>query len=143
MTGTDFIVHFGHAEFIKVNYKVLYIDVKDILNLEPILNKSLETIKNFKTIGLSYSIQHRHDLNKIIKFYENAGKKVILSKKIGKVSYEGHIVACQYEGLNDIEKNVDGCIMIGNNVHSMGESITVIKHVFLIDVYNDDVKEMK
>jgi len=143
LVGADLIVHFGHAEFIKVDYPVLYIEVKDILNLTPILEKSLESIKNIKTMGLSYSIQHRHDLNKIIKFYEDAGKKVILSKKHGKVAYEGHIVGCQYEGLKDIEDQVDGFVIIGNNFHSMGASIAVEKPVFLIDVYNDEVKEMK
>lgn len=143
LIGVDLIIHFGHAEFIKVDYPVLYIEVKDILNLNPILKKSLETIKNLKTIGLSYSIQHRHDLDKIIEFYKNAGKRVILSKKHGKVAYEGHIVGCQYEGLKNIESDVDGFVIIGNNFHSMGASIAVEKPIFLIDVYNDEVREMK
>src|SRR3990170_6707315 len=59
--GVDLIVHFGHAEFIKVGFPVIYMEVQDILNLDPILKKSLPVIKEYKTIGLSYSIQHRHD----------------------------------------------------------------------------------
>src|SRR3990167_8090870 len=54
----DLIVHFGHAEFIETDFPILYMEVKDLLDLNPILKKSLPHIKKFKTIGLSYSIQH-------------------------------------------------------------------------------------
>src|SRR3990167_4619785 len=60
----DLIVHFGHAEFIKTKFPILYIEVMDELNLELILKKSIPHLKKFKTIGLSYSIQHRHDIEK-------------------------------------------------------------------------------
>src|SRR3989338_10688299 len=69
----DLIVHFGHAEFIETDFPVLYMEVKDILNLEPVLKKSLPHLKKFKTIGLSYSIQNRHDLKNLVKFYEDNG----------------------------------------------------------------------
>jgi 2-(3-amino-3-carboxypropyl)histidine synthase len=141
--GADLIVHFGHAKFINVKFPVLYVEVKDELNLKPLLNKSLKALKKFKSIGLSYSIQHRHDLGKIVKFYEDNKKKVILSTKKGLVAYEGHIVGCQYEGLKEIEKKVEVFVIIGNNFHSMGASIAVKKPVVLVDVYNDDIKIMK
>ncbi|MEK6926194.1 MAG: diphthamide biosynthesis enzyme Dph2 [Nanoarchaeota archaeon] len=140
--GADLIVHFGHAEFIKINFPVFYIEVKDNLDLSKILNKSLAHIKKFKKIGLSYSIQHRHDIKNIIKFYEDNGKEVTLSRKLGKVAYEGHIVGCQYSGLKAIEKNVDVFLIIGNQFHSMGAVLSVEKPVVLLDVYNDDVRDM-
>ncbi|MBU2615559.1 MAG: diphthamide synthesis protein, partial [Nanoarchaeota archaeon] len=135
----DLIVHFGHAEFIESNIPVLYIEVKDLLNLEPILKKSIPHLKEYKTIGLSYSIQHRHDLEKIKRFYEDAGKKVILSKKKGLVAYEGHIVGCQYEGLKAIQKDVEAFVILGNQFHSMGATLAVDKPVVLLDIYNDEV----
>ncbi|MGA2130045.1 MAG: diphthamide biosynthesis enzyme Dph2 [Candidatus Pacearchaeota archaeon] len=141
--GCDLIVHFGHAEFISSKFPILYIEVKDLLDLNPILKKSLKEIKEFKTIGLSYSIQHRHDLKNILDFYRKAGKKVILSKKVGNVAYEGHIVGCQYEGLKAIQKDVEAFVIIGNQFHSMGASLALEKPVVLIDVYNDDVRSMK
>jgi len=141
--GADLIVHFGHAKFIDVDFPVLYIEIKDKLNLSPLLKKSLEDLKEFETIGLSYSIQHRHDLDKILKFYEDNGKKIILSKKIGCVAYEGHLIGCQYKGLKAIQDKVDCFVIIGSNFHSMGAAIAVEKPVFLIDVYNDSVKKME
>ncbi|MCA9487736.1 MAG: diphthamide biosynthesis enzyme Dph2 [Nanoarchaeota archaeon] len=141
--GADLIVHFGHAKFIDSDFPILYIEVKDILNLEPILKKSLEKLKDYKIIGFSYSIQHRHDLDKIVKFYEDNGKTIILSEKLGNVAYEGHIVGCQYRGLKAIEDKVDAFVIMGNNFHSMGAVLSVNKPVILIDVYNDDVRKME
>lgn len=141
--NVDLIVHFGHAQFIAVDFPVLYIEVRDELDLKPILEKSLSSLKNYKKIGLSYSIQHRHDLPKIIKFYEDNSKEVLLSKKLGNVAYEGHIVGCQYRGLKEIEKEVEAFVILGNNFHSMGASISVNKPVILLDVYNNEVKNME
>ncbi|MFA5953264.1 MAG: diphthamide biosynthesis enzyme Dph2 [Candidatus Pacearchaeota archaeon] len=141
--NADLIVHFGHTEFIKVNFPVLYIEVKDELNLKPLLEKSLKFLKNFKNIGLSYSIQHKQDIKNVIKFYEQNNKKVLLSEKKGNVAYEGHIVGCQYSGLKAIENKVECFIILGNNFHSMGAVLSVEKPVFLIDVYNDEIKDMK
>ena len=141
--NADLIVHFGHVEFVKINFPVLYIGIKDELNLIPLLKKSLKEIKPFKKIGLSYSIQHLHDAKKIIDFYKSNGKEVLLSKKKGMVAYEGQIVGCQYSGLKEIENKAECFIIIGNNFHSMGASLCVNKPVFLVDVYNNEIKNMK
>jgi len=146
IVGADLIVHFGHAKFIdlsKNSPEVLYVEVKDELDLIPLLKKSLKELKKFETIGLSYSIQHRHDVDKIINFYKTNGKKVFLSKKKGNVAYEGHIVGCQYSGLKEIENIVDVFVIIGNNFHSTGAVLSVEKPVVLIDVYNNEVRDMK
>ena len=141
--GADLIVHFGHVKFIDIDFPILYIEVKDELNLHPLLQKSLKHLKKFKNIGISYSVQHRHDIGKITRFYENAEKKVILSGKKGLVEYDGHIVGCQYSGLKAIEEDVDCFVIIGNQFHSMGAAISVEKPVILVDVYNDNVRDMK
>lgn len=138
----DLIVHFGHSEFMKVNFPVIYIPIKDELNLEHLLKKSLSELKSFKNIGLSCSVQHIHDLKNILEFYENNGKKVIVSKKKGNVSGEGQVVGCQYFGLKEIQDKVDCFVVIGNNFHSMGAALAVDKPVFLIDVYNNEIKNM-
>lgn len=141
--GVDLIVHFGHAEFIKTDFPVIYIEVRDILNLNPLLEKSLKFLEKYTTLGLSYSIQHKHDLENIKKFYKDAGKGVILSKKRGTNAYEGHITGCDYQGAKEIQDRVDCFVIIGNKFHSIGAALAVKKPVILIDVYNDDVKTME
>ncbi len=138
----DLIVHFGHSEFMKIDFPVIYIPIKDELDLEPLLKKSLNELKSFKSLGLSCSVQHIQDLKNIVTFYENNGKKVIVSKKKGNVSSEGQIVGCQYFGLKEIQNKVECFIVVGNNFHSLGAALAVNKPVFLIDVYNNEVKNM-
>jgi len=141
--NADLIVHFGHSEFVKVNFPVIYIPIIDEINFIPLLKKSLKELKDFSKIGLSYSIQHLNDVKNIIKFYKENGKKVLLSSKKGMIAYEGQIVGCQYSGLKEIEKEVECFVVIGNNFHSMGAALSVNKPVFLIDVYNNEIKNMK
>jgi 2-(3-amino-3-carboxypropyl)histidine synthase len=135
----DLIIHFGHAKFINVKFPVLYMEVRDELNLEPILKKSLPHLKKFKKIGLSYSIQHRHDMKNVKKFFEENGKEVLFSKKMGFAAYDGHVIGCEYTGLKAIQKDVDAFVILGNRFHSMGAAIAVEKPVILLDVYNDEV----
>lgn len=141
--NADLIVHFGHSEFTKIDFPVLYIEIKDEINLVPLLKKSLKELKEFKRIGLSYSVQHLNDVKSIVNFYEENGKEVMLSRKKGRVFYEGQIVGCQYSGLKEIESDVECFVIIGNNFHSLGAAISVEKPVFLIDVYNNEIKSMK
>jgi 2-(3-amino-3-carboxypropyl)histidine synthase len=140
--GADLIVHFGHAEFLKIDFPILYIEVTDILNLNPLLEKSLEFIDKYKKIGFSFSIQHRHDIEMIENFYKSHGKEILLSKKLGHVAYEGHIVGCQYAGLKAIESQVDCFVILGNQFHGMGAVLSVDKPVILLDVYNNDIREL-
>ncbi len=141
--NADLIVHFGHAEYMKTEFPVIYIEIKDELDLEPLMEKSLENLKEFNKIGLCYSIQHRQDIEKIRKFYKNNEKEIILSKKSGVVAYEGHVLGCEYSGLKEIEKEVDCFLIIGNNFHAMGAALAVKKPVFLLDVYNDKITNME
>ena len=138
----DLIVHFGHAKFINVKFPIVYVEVKDELDLNPLLKKSLSHLKNYKKLGLSYSVQHRHDLKKIKNFFEENGKKILLSKKRGFAAYEGHVIGCEYSGLKEIEKEVDAFIIIGNRFHSLGAVLAVEKPVILLDVYNDEIMNM-
>jgi 2-(3-amino-3-carboxypropyl)histidine synthase len=137
----DAIVHFGHSEFFKQNkIPVIYIEVIDQLNLEPILKKSLPSIKKYKKVGFSYSIQHKHDLGDILKFYKKANKEITLSKKLGNISHEGQILGCQYQGLKAIQDKVEAFMILGNRFHAMGALLALNKPVILLDVYNDKVE---
>lgn len=139
----DLIVHFGHAQFIKSDFDILYMEIRDELDLKPILKKSLPSLKKFKKLGLSYSVQHRHDVPMILDFYKENGHEIKLSNKKGYAAYAGHVVGCEYGGLKDIQDEVDAFVVIGNRFHSVGAALAVKKPVFLVDVYNDEVSDME
>lgn len=140
--GCDLIIHFGHSEFIKTKFPVLYIEIKDQVDLNKILLKSLDSLKSFKKIGLSFAVQHKHDLKSILDFYKRNGKEIVLSKKEGFASYDGQVIGCEYSGLKRIEKEVEAFAIIGNRFHSVGAALAVNNPVFLLDVYNDEVSNM-
>jgi len=138
----DLLVHFGHSKFIDSKFPVIYIEVRDEIDLKPIMKKSLKELKKYKTIGIAYSVQHRHDLPIIKKFYTDNGKKVLMPKKRGYAAYPGHIVGCEYTGLKEIQDNVDAFVIIGNRFHGLGGALATHKPVYLIDVYNDTITNM-
>lgn len=138
----DLLVHFGHAKFINSKFPIVYIEVKDELDLTPLLRKSLPHLKKYKKLGFSFSVQHKDDVKRILKFYKDNGKKISLSKKRGFAAYEGHVVGCEYTGLKEIQKNVDAFLILGNRFHSMGAVLAVDKPVILLDVYNDEIMDM-
>ncbi len=138
----DLIIHFGHSEFFKQNQiKVIYIEIKDKLNLTNILTKSLEYLKKYKKIGFSCSIQHKNDIPSILDFYKKNNKQIILSKKLGNIKYPGQIIGCQYSGLKSIQNKVDVFIILGNEFHATGALISLNKPVILLDIYNDKIQD--
>src|SRR3990167_7789513 len=47
----DLLIHFGHAQFIKADFPIIYVEVKDNTDLTELLKKSLEKIQG-KIMGL-------------------------------------------------------------------------------------------
>ena len=137
----DLLVHFGHAQFIKSDFPILYIELKDNTDLTYLLEKVKIYIENFKKLGLVSSIQHIHKLNNIKEFFNN--KEIIIPNKKGFSHYDGHVVGCEYNSLKSIEEEVDAFLVIGNRFHSLGASLSVNKPVFLIDVYNQEILNME
>ncbi len=139
----DLIVHFGHAQFIKINYPIVYIEIKDKTDIMPLLKQSLKLLKKFINIGLVGSVQHLHKFPEAKNFLESYNKKIIIPEKKGFAAYDGHVVGCEYNSLKLIQDEVDCFLVIGNQFHSLGAAMSVTKPVFLIDVYNNELVDME
>jgi 2-(3-amino-3-carboxypropyl)histidine synthase len=141
--GADILIHYGHAPFIKnVEFPVIYIEMKDKTPIINLIEKSVDSIKNFKKLGLVCSIQHIHQIEEVKKFYEHLGKTVSIPPKKGFAHYDGHVVGCEYNSLKTISKEVDAFVVIGNQFHSLGAALAVTNPVFLLDTYNQEVVDM-
>lgn len=136
----DLLVHYGHAQFIKTDFPILYIELRDNTDLKNLLEKLKEKIKEFQKLGLVSSIQHIHQLENIKSFLN---KEIIIPSKKGFSNYDGHVVGCEYNLLKSIEKDVDAFLVVGNRFHSLGAALSVKKPVFLIDVYNQEILNME
>lgn len=138
----DLIVHFGHAKFIRSDFPVLYVEVRDNTDLSELLKNSLTVIKSFKKIGLVSSVQHLHKMDEVKKFYEDNKKEIFIPVKKGFAAYDGHVVGCEYNSLKSISKDVDAFVVIGNNFHSLGAALSVTNPVVLLDTYNMEIVNM-
>jgi len=142
-TNSELLIHYGHAPFIKkVEFPVLYIEMKDNTDISPYVKKAIKELKNYKKIGIVSSIQHIHLLPGIKKILENEGKEAIIPEKKGYSHYDGHVVGCEYNSLKTIEDKVDAFVIIGNRFHSLGAALSVKKPVILIDTYNNEIIDM-
>jgi len=87
--SADLLVHYGHAPFMKkVDFPVIYIEMKDKTPIYSLLEKSKKDVVKFKSIGLVCSVQHIYQLEQAKNFFENLGKKVIIPNKKGYAYYD-------------------------------------------------------
>ncbi len=140
--AADLILHFGHTQFIKTDFPVIYIEVKDNTDPKELLKNSLQELNEFKKIGIATSIQHIHKLEEIKEFYEKNNKEILISNKKGFISYPGQLIGCDYISLKLLNSKVDCFVIIGNKFHALGAALSLTKPVILLDVYNNKVVNM-
>jgi len=135
----DKIIHVGHNKFVKndigipVEYVPYYIDI-DISSLGVVLSR----IKNFENIALATTVQHIHQFEEMVKFFENRGKKVFAES--GERAIErGQVLGCDSSAIRKVENKVEAIIFIGSGVfHPL--AIDSEKPVF---VFNPNTKTVE
>ncbi|MGC8888580.1 MAG: diphthamide synthesis protein, partial [Candidatus Micrarchaeia archaeon] len=118
--GAEKIIHFGHAEFMKIGFNVEYVEYRVDADLS-VLEKSLEELRPYQKIGLVTTVQHVQQLGKIKEFYEKNGKEVLIGKPYGFAKYEGQILGCDPGSAASIDKDVDAHVYFGGGLfHPLG-----------------------
>ena len=131
----DKLVHFGHGEFHHVDFNVEYVEYQmdAPLNLLP---ESLEQLKPFKTIGLSTTIQHVHQLDEIRSFYEQNGKTVVIGRPYGFAKKPGQILGCDIGSSASIDKAVDVHVYFGGGMfHPLGALLSTVKPFLVVEPF--------
>lgn len=129
------LIHFGHAEFNKVDFNVEYIEYKIDAPLE-ILKDSLTLLEEFGRLGIVTTIQHVHQLGTIKEFYQKEGKSVSLGKPYGFAKKEGQILGCDAGSAATIDKDVDVHIYFGGGLfHPLGAVLNTTKPFLSIDPF--------
>ena len=91
-------------------------EVQDIPNLQPILKKSIPVLKEYKNIGLSYSIQHRHDIENDKKFYESHGKRSLFRTRQEQMPTKDTLPVVNTLVLREIQDEVECFVIIGKPI---------------------------
>ena len=135
----DKIVHFGHAEFMHVDFNVEYVEYPIDADLS-ILEKSLSLITNYKKLGIVTTVQHVHQLQSMKEFYEKNGKTVFIGKPYGFAKYNGQILGCDAGSAASIDKEVDVHIYFGGGLfHPLGAVYATTKPFLSIDPFANKI----
>ena len=135
------IVHVGHSRFIQqdvgipVEYIPYYVDI-EIDSLEAVLPH----IKSYKNIALATTVQHIHQFEDMVSFFERNGKKVFAEQ--GERAMErGQVLGCDAGAIKKVEDKVDAVVFVGSGVfHPL--AIDVNKPVFVFNPYAKKVTEI-
>ena len=139
----DLIILYGHAPFMKIDYPILYIEARYETNIEDLVKKSLNEIKNFNKIALVCSVQHMHQIPIAEKILKENNKEVFIPPKKGFAFYDGQVLGCEYNGLKSIKDKFDAILVIGNDFHALGAALAIPKPVILIDPFNRETYSME
>ncbi|MCL4371792.1 diphthamide biosynthesis enzyme Dph2 [Candidatus Marsarchaeota archaeon] len=136
----DKLVHFGHAEFSKVDFNVEYIPYEIDAPLD-LLPKSLEYLKDYGTIGLVTTVQHLRQLDSIKSFYEKNGKTVLIGRPYGFAKSPGQILGCDIGSAASIDSKVDAHVYFGGGIfHPLGALLNTKKPFLAIEPFDNKIE---
>lgn len=133
----DAILHIGHNDFgfewLKSKLPVFYVEWFSEKEGIENFKKILETFKDFKKVGIVYSIQYKKCFEKIVELLKNSGKEIF-------VNGNGQIIGCNYSNATIFENKVDAFLVISSGkFHALGLALKTNKPVFVFDVELNDV----
>ncbi len=140
--GCDALLHVGHSDFgVRSKVPVVYWEYfVDKVPGEALLDDLLEAIKDFKTIGLVTSVQYVKAFEKVKKFLEARGKRVVTRKVL---AHEGQVLGCNVAAAKSVEDSVDAFVFVGaGKFHALGVALEVSKPVVLVDIELSEVTNL-
>ncbi|MCL4365468.1 MAG: diphthamide biosynthesis enzyme Dph2 [Candidatus Marsarchaeota archaeon] len=138
--GAEKIVHFGHAEFHKVDFNVEYVPYYIDADLR-ILDRSEEPLRQYKRVGLVTTIQHMHQLGKVEEFLRSKGKEVVIGKPFGFAKERGQILGCDAGSAATIDRDVDAFVYFGGGMfHPLGALLMTTKPFLVIEPFAGTVE---
>ncbi len=142
--GADLILHLGHAAPPEINNSsILFMETRATLDTTSVVKSALRLLEKEHRIGLMATIQHIQALDKAKRILESSGKIVVLPRRSGKISYDGQILGCDFEGARALVGQIDAFLVIsGGNFHGLGVQISTGKRTLVCDPFAEEVREM-
>jgi 2-(3-amino-3-carboxypropyl)histidine synthase len=136
--GADLVVHFGHSKMVHdENTHALYIETHAKIDIEPALKQALSLLADYKTVGLTTSIQHINTLSSAQQFLEAAGKTVLIGDA-GQLAHPGQVIGCNYSNPKAVADQVEAFLFVGGGIfHALGIALGTGKPVIIADPYDN------
>ncbi|MEM2137770.1 MAG: diphthamide biosynthesis enzyme Dph2 [Candidatus Anstonellaceae archaeon] len=137
------IIHFGHAEFMKVKADIEieyrpYFSELDWKATNKVLEKAVKLLRGIdaKKIAFVYPVQHLENSKRAVKYFEDAGLEIKMGMGGGHVRHPGQILGCDSEAAPNAG-NVDAVVYFGGGkFHPLG--ISSAKPVLCADPHLGD-----
>ncbi len=140
--GADKLVHFGHAEFHRVDFNVEYVPYRMDAKLD-VLEDSLPELEAFRSICLMTTVQHVHQLPDITRFYERNGKGVVLNRPNGFAKQAGQLLGCDSGNVTVLDRHVDAFVYFGGGIfHPIGALLQTTKPFLVVDPFLNSVRRI-
>ena len=139
----DKIIHFGHAEFMKVKsdipieYVPYFLEV-DWKLAEPVIDKGVALLKKekVKSLALTFPVQHLQNSKKVSELLEKSGFSVKLGMGGAHVRHPGQVLGCDTDSVKNVG-DVDAVVYFGGGkFHPTG--LPSVKPVLCIDPHLGD-----
>ncbi|MDO5848620.1 MAG: diphthamide biosynthesis enzyme Dph2 [Methanobrevibacter sp.] len=136
----DLIIHYGHTPLpLKYEVPVYFVEAFSNIDIKPILNASMDKLKEYTKIGLVTTTQHLNRLNEIKDFLEDNGKEVVLGSS--KNTRRGQVLGCNFSSIKGLDAEV--YLFIGSgSFHPLGIHLFTKEKVLALDPYNNEIREM-
>ncbi len=126
--GAQKIVHFGHAEFMKIksDIEIEYVPYEQKIEggiLQSTLSSAISELNahKLKKIGLVTTVQHLGQFAQIKSMLESAGFEVIVEKGAAHVRHPGQILGCDSIAAQRASKKADAILYFGGGrFHPLG-----------------------
>ena len=136
----DKLIHYGHAEFNKVDFDVEYVPYEIDAPLD-LLPKSLKYLKEFNKISVVTTVQHLHQLDSIKEFYEKNGKEVFIGRPYGFAKHPGQILGCDIGSAASVDSKVDAHVYFGGGIfHPLGALLNTKKPFLVIEPFDNKIE---
>lgn len=143
--GCDKIIHFGHNQFKTSEIPVEYREVREGIDVIPILKEEIDVLSKYEKIGLISSLQFLDSLGSAKEFLEGNGKKVEIGegKQEKRVLEPGQVLGCDLASASQVIDKVDCILYVGSGkFHALGEGLKTEKPVFILDVEKGEIKKL-
>lgn len=144
--SADLLIHFGHSETEHFRQQdiipVIYIEARASVDVNRVIEESLNYLGDWERIGLASTVQHIDSLNKAREILENSGKSVYIGNEPG-LKYPGQVLGCDYRNCKSISSVVDAFLFIGSGLfHAVGIFLATMKPTVMADPFSGKAKRV-
>jgi 2-(3-amino-3-carboxypropyl)histidine synthase len=139
----DALVQFGHAEIPSMASpsNVLFVEVYIDLDVTTLLERALPKLRD--RIGLLTTVQHVHQLPKIMQWLGSHGKEARIGRGDARIKFEGQVLGCNISSVDPLLEEVDQFLYIGSgDFHPLMVAIESDKEVLVLDPLMNEVREI-